>query len=130
MIKSQFTLYLENRPGALARAAGAIAKAKVNIEGISALASPDVGLVQIIVDNPKLTVRALKKGKISFTEQKVCVLPVKNRPGELARLASKLAGKGVNINYVYGTTCAGGCGECDLVVSAPDLRKVEKTWRS
>ena len=128
MIKSQFTLYLENKPGSLASAAGVLAKAKVNIEGISAVACPDVGLVQIIVSDSKATDKALNAAGISFSVQKVGVLPVKNRQGELARLAAKLARRGVNINYIYGTTCSNSC-DCHLVVSAPDLKTVEKYWK-
>ena len=55
MIKKQFTVYLENKPGALARVTERLATAKVNIEGISVAASSDVGLVQVVVSNAAAT---------------------------------------------------------------------------
>ena len=129
MIQTQFTLYLPNRPGVLALVTRKLAAAKVNIEGVSAATSADIGLVQIVVDNAAAAARVLKQSKISVTTQKVAVLPMRNRPGELARITSKLAAGGVNINYVYGTTCRGDSGcECGMVVSAPDLKKVERIW--
>ena len=123
MTRTQFTLYLQNRPGALAAVAKSLAEAKVNIEGVSAATSADVGLVQIIVSDPKATTKVLKKADVAFTTQEVAVLTLKNRPGELARLAAKLSRSGVNINYVYGTTCR---DECTLVVSAQELDKIER----
>ncbi len=44
MIKTQFTLYLVNRPGELARATKAFATAQINIEGISVAERTDVSL--------------------------------------------------------------------------------------
>ena len=128
MIKSQFTLYLENRPGVLAAVAGKLAKAKVNIEGISAATSSDVGIVQLIVSSAAAASKVLDKAKIAYTTQKVAVLPLKNKPGELARLAGRLGRQGVNLNYLYGTACESGA-ESMLVVSAEDLKKLERAWK-
>lgn len=130
MIKKQFTLYLENKPGAMARATKALARAKVNIEGISVSESTDVGLVQIVVDDAKAAEKVLRKARIPHTVQNVALLSLRNEPGSLAKVAEKLARTGVNINYVYGTTCNCGCG-CDsqVVISAPDLRKVQAVWK-
>jgi hypothetical protein len=37
---------------------------------------------------------------------------------------------GVNINYIYATGCMcdGDCN-CEVIISAPDLKLVEKAWR-
>lgn len=129
MIKKQFTLYLENKPGALATVTRRLASEKVNIEGISVAASTDVGLVQVVVSNAAATKRVLSTAGIAFTVQDVAIVPLPNRPGALSRVVSKLATSGVNINYVYATACdCGGNCNCYAVISAPDLKKVESIW--
>lgn len=129
MIRKQFTLYLENKPGALATLTRGLAAEKINIEGISAATSPDVGLVQIVVSNSTRARQVLKKMKTAFTTQDVLLLRLRNRPGELARLARRIAQAGVNINYIYATAC--DCGDdcrAYAVISAPDLGRIEKIW--
>ena len=81
MIKTQFTLYLVNRPGELARATEAFATAQINIEGISVAERTDVSLVQVIVSNARRARQALKKAGIPASEQKVAILALANKPG-------------------------------------------------
>lgn len=130
MVKKQFTLYLENKPGVLARITDRLAKSKINIEGISVASSTEVGLVQIVVSNAVTTRKLLTSMGVSFTVQDVALVPLKNRPGSLSRVISRLAGRGINVNYVYATACdcENGCN-CYAIISAPDLRKVEAAWR-
>jgi len=132
MIRTQFTVYLENKAGALAAVTSKIAKAGVNLEGISAYTSADVGLVQIVAGNAALARKVLTKAGVPFTAQDVALLTLPNRVGSLSKLASRLGKAGVNINYVYATgcDCRSGCDcRCNVIVSAPDPKKVVKVWR-
>lgn len=130
MIKKQFTLYLTNKPGVLARITNRIAKSKINIEGISVASSNEVGLVQIVVSKSTVTRKLLKSLSVSFTEQNVSLVPLKNKPGALSKVISRLASHNVNINYVYATACdcRNGCHSY-AIISAPDLSKVEEAWQ-
>jgi hypothetical protein len=125
MIRKQLTLYLENRPGVIAKVAASLAAARINIEGISVAASPDVGLVQIIVNKAAAARKVLTRLKISHTVQEVAMVSVPDKPGALARLAAQIARAGLNINYIYGTACQCKC-ECgtSLVVSASNLKRL------
>lgn len=130
MIKKQFTLYLENRPGILASVMRRLNREKVNIEGISVSETTDVGLVQLVPNSAAKTRKVLKESGIPYTVQDVAVLKLKNRPGVLYEGVAKLAKTGVNINYIYATAC--DCSEdcnCYAVVSAPDLKAVESAWK-
>jgi hypothetical protein len=132
MICTQFTVYLENKAGALAAVTSKLAKAGINIEGISAYTSADVGLVQIVASNANLARRTLTKAGVSFTAQDVALLTIPNRAGSLSEVASALGRAGVNINYLYATGCdsSSGCDcRCNAIVSAPDLKKVVNVWR-
>ncbi len=130
MIKKQFTLYLENKPGALAAVTRMLTREKVNIDGISVSETTDVGLVQLVASNAAKTRQVLRKVGVPFTTQDVALLTLKNEPGSLARVAGALAKAGVNINYIYATGCQCGTScECNAVISAPDLERVEKAWK-
>ena len=131
MIKKQFTMYLKNRPGQLAAAIRRLAAAQINIEGISVAESTDVGLVQIVVSNPTETRKLLTEAAIPFTVQEVVVGELRNEPGALAQVVTELARHKININYVYATACH--CGpdcRCYAVISAPDLKAVDRIWQS
>lgn len=123
-MEKQFTIYLENKKGMLAKVCKLLSAKKINIKAISVSATPDVGLVHITVDNPSSTRSILKSKNIPFTEQDVITISVTDKPGTLAEIASLLAENDININYIYGSTC--GCKEprlCNLVISTSDLKK-------
>ena len=130
MIKTQLTLCLRNKPGELSRAIRRFTAAKINIEGISIAETTDVGLVQVVVNNAAAGRLVLKKAGIPITEQKVVVLVLANKPGELAKLVNKIAREKININYLYATTGPSRSGaECSVVISADDLKRVEALWK-
>lgn len=130
MIKTQFTLYMRNEPGELARAIRGFAAEKVNIEGISVAQTTDLSLVQLVAGNARAARRLFKKSRTAVTEQKVAVLPLDNRPGALAAVAARLARKEININYLYATAPPSGAGDkSHVVISSDDLAKVETLWR-
>lgn len=129
MIKTQFTLYLDNRPGALYAVTSMLAEARINIEGISVSASQESGLAQFVTSDKDATHDMLKEANIAFSSEEVAVLSMTNEPGVLTRGLSRLAKAGVNIDYLYGT-----CAECcdskrvNVVISAPDLQAIEDAW--
>ena len=124
MIKKQFTLYLENKPGELARVTRVLAREKINIEGISSYTSADVGLVQIVVSNAIRTRSVLKRAGVAYTAQDVVVVGLDNRPGALAEITARIAESGVNINYLYATAGEGPDGSrCYAVINAPSLNR-------
>lgn len=125
MLKKQFTLYLENRSGELARITRVLAREKINIEGISAYTSADVGLVQIVVSNAPRTRAVLRKADVAYTMQDVALIALPNRTGALAEITAKIAESGLNISYLYATASAGGRGgHSYAVISAPNLTRV------
>jgi hypothetical protein len=129
MIKKQFTLYLENKAGALAKVTRQLGLEKVNIEGISVAASTDVSLVQLVASNAARTRRVLARLTIPFTVQDVSLLPLENEPGALCRVVSELARMKLNINYIYATGSAERSHATDyVIISAPNLDKVEACW--
>ena len=127
-IKQQVTVAIANQPGSLAKVTGALARAKVNIEGISVAENTDMSVVRMVVGEPAAAEKALKKARVPFTVQDVAVMGLADKPGALAKAVAKLAKAGVNIDYIYGTACKCGCDcVCSLVLSACDLKKAKYT---
>jgi hypothetical protein len=103
----QLTVSLENRPGALARVAKALAEAKVNITALLGSTSGEQGSVQVVVDNLNRAKKALGGAGLSYTEGTLEQVELSNKPGALAEFSAKLAKKGVNIDAAYATTPKG-----------------------
>jgi len=94
---------LENKPGQLAKVAGALKRAKVNILAISVVDSADTGVVRLVTDNTAKAARALTRSGMKPMRQSVLVVYPPNVPGAMEGLSAKLAKAGVNINYSYGS---------------------------
>ncbi len=99
----QFTVTVENRPGAAAEVAAALADAKVNILALVGNANEQQGRIQLVVDNPGKAKKALQAANISHSEATVEQVELRNKPGALATHLKKLAAKGVNLDSVYAT---------------------------
>ncbi|MCI0631751.1 MAG: ACT domain-containing protein [Phycisphaerales bacterium] len=124
---TQFCIALLNKPGTLARLCRILGRANVNIAAISVAENNECSWVRLVA-SPAKTVRAtLSKGHFTYTTLPVLRLGLKNRPSELARVASRLAKNGININYVYGSSAGSGDAERSmLIVGSDDIAATAK----
>ena len=113
----QLTVSLENRPGALAQVARALADAKVNIVALLGSATGTQGSAQLVVDSTGKAKKVLDKAGVPYTEGTLERIELSNKPGALADAAEKLAKKGMNIDSAY-ATAASGTKKAVLLVSA------------
>ena len=104
----QFTITIDNHPGAVAGIAKTLGNAKVNILSLLGTAQGTAGKVHLVVDDARRAKKALDGGRIAYAETPAehCDLP--NKPGALAECLEKLAAKGVNLNSVHATAAKGG----------------------
>ena len=65
--------------------------------------SAQFALIRLLVGDTDKAVDLLSKNDYLFDIMPVIALELDNRPGELARIASKFGQEGININYVYGS---------------------------
>lgn len=118
---TDFMIALYHRPGSLAAASTALGDAGVNIEGQCAFVCEGQGVYHLLVSDAERSRRALiDAGFDILAERRVAVSPVEDRPGSAARLLSRVAAAGVNIDLVYVT--ANG----QLVLGASDLAGIER----
>jgi hypothetical protein len=121
-VKKQFTVALENVPGALASLCTKLAKKGVNIEAISVINTQEMGFVRILVSDVQLASEALKQ--YNSAKEDVLVLSIPNSPGELGKTAQKLSENNVNIEYTYGS--ASGQGDSRLILKVSDIAEAQK----
>jgi hypothetical protein len=97
----EFTITIEDKPGALGRCFLALAERGVNILAFQSYVEEGESLARILVDNPASAKAVLGSLRMIFEETEVAVVRLAHRPGELGRAASRLGEKQVNIDYSY-----------------------------
>jgi hypothetical protein len=113
------TITLEDRPGSLAKAAEAIAKANINIEGAAGVPCGSEGVFHILTKDAQATRRALESAGIRVgTEQQVLVIDAEDKPGTAAKIFRRVADAGANVNLTYFAT------QNRVVIGADNLQKV------
>ncbi len=103
-ITKQLALFLENRPGVLARVCDALSEAKINIYAISSSDTVDHIVVRMVVSEPARALHVFEEhGTLALTTE-VLMIDGNNQPGSLATIARKLADAKINIEYAYCAT--------------------------
>ena len=128
-ITKQLALFLENRPGALARVCDALSEAEINIYAISTSDTVDHSVVRMVVSDPKKALRIFEEHGSLVVETEVLMIDGTNKPGSLARIAHKLADARINIEYAY---CAPGPNAKKglLILRASNPKKALKVLNS
>src|SRR5215470_2888942 len=96
---------LENEPGALARVAGAISDAGVNLAAATCMGTADRIELHILVPHAEAAKHALAISHLAVSrEREVVVVEVEDRPNVLADLTRKVARAGIDLDLVYVAT--------------------------
>lgn len=103
-IEPQLAVFLDNRPGMLARTCQALAKAQVNIRALSIQDAVDHAIIRMVVDKPKEAERVLTTLHTLVQRRDVILMEVPNQIGALAQIAEQLAEAGINLEYAYCTS--------------------------
>jgi hypothetical protein len=104
----QFTISIDNHPGAVAEIARTLGSAKVNILSLLGTAQGTGGMVQLLVDDARRAKKALDSARIAYQEAPAEQYELPNKPGALAQCLDKLAAKGVNLTSIHATAAKGG----------------------
>ena len=125
-ITKEFTIRLEDRPGTLGKLCQALAEQDVNILAYQQFPhEKGKGSVRLVVDNPDKTRATLDRERSDYTETEVAKVTLANRPGELARVASRLGHEGINIKYGY-SGAEPGANASFLILGVVDAGKAVK----
>ena len=100
-VAKELTVFLEDRAGTLGKVCRALADRGVNILALHSFPIGGKSVTRFIVDNPEAAQSALDGERPTLTMGDVLLLKLANRPGEIARVASRLGEANININYAY-----------------------------
>src|SRR5215210_4126065 len=100
-ITTQLALFLDNRPGMLARVCDALSVAKINIYAITTSDTVDHSVIRMVVSDTRKALLLFEEHGTLVVESEVLMIGGDNKPGSLARISHKLADGGINIEYAY-----------------------------
>jgi len=100
-ITKEFTVLIEDRPSMLGKVCRELADCEVNILALQAFPNLGKSVIRLIVDKPDTARMVLNNQQLTFVETQIVQTKIQHRPGEIARLASRLGRADVNINYAY-----------------------------
>ena len=100
-VTKEFTILMEDRPGTLGKVCRALADRGVNILALQSFPIGGKSVTRIVPDNPTTAKAVLDSERLTCTDVDVVQVKLPHRPGEIARVASRLGEANININYAY-----------------------------
>lgn len=116
----QYTVFLPNVPGALAKFVELFANEGINIIGLASEIRDDSGVVRIAVDGDRKVSHILTGAGFTTIETSMISLELADKPGQLLRLTRLMSEHNINITTVYGTSFGGASGRLLMNASDPD----------
>ncbi|MDO8525490.1 MAG: ACT domain-containing protein [Candidatus Omnitrophota bacterium] len=119
----ELVLTVPNKMGMMANASKILADHGINVEGVAGYSMGNEAKIMIVADDVLRAQKALEKAGFKAIETNdVVVVELENKPGALKSLSAKLLDAKIDIRYIYGTTCSGGCAST-LIISTVDNEK-------
>ena len=120
-VEKQLSIFLENRPGGLAKICGTLSEAGINILALTIHDTVDHAIIRLLADRPVKALLILEQLGLYILESDVVVMDLDNHPGALGEVARKLARADINIEYAYcSATEHQGTGSLILRTDEPD----------
>ena len=100
-VTKEFTVLMEDQPSTLGKVCRALADRGVNILALQSFPIGGKSVTRFIVDNPTTAKTVLVSERLTYVEAEIVHAKLTHRPGEIARVASRLGEANININYAY-----------------------------
>ncbi|MBM4340673.1 MAG: ACT domain-containing protein [Deltaproteobacteria bacterium] len=113
----EISFEMPNRVGLLAEVTAAIAGAKVNVNAICAYGMEGTGYFMLTTNSNAKAKKALAPLGVAIEERDVVEVEVSDKPGELQKIAKKVADAGIDIEYMYATAGSGKKETCIFLTS-------------
>ena len=121
----QISLFVENRPGRMAKVSKTLSDAGVNIRALTVAEAGDFGVIRMVVDDPEKGYKVLHDGGFTVSETEVLAVEWKDIPGGLYEIVNTLGENEVNVDYAYAfvTTKA---ERALLIIRVDNIEKAKK----
>jgi hypothetical protein len=124
-ISTQFSVFMVNKPGVLAKVLNEFAQARINIVAMTMMDSAEHGVMRVVFSKPDHARDVLNKLNMPFSETDVLCVQLTNKSGALAAVVERLAKNHINITYAYCTAGARG-GRTTGVLKVADVKKATR----
>ena len=101
MAVKQISVFMENRPNALASFCHVLEKHKINMRAMCLADTKDFGILRIIVDDAYNTLTTLKDEGFVCSLTDVLTVEVEDKAGALVHVLDILGNSGINVEYSY-----------------------------
>ena len=112
----------ENKVGMMTEVAEAIAKSGANITALNAFGVDKQAIFRIMTTDNVKAIGGIKAKNFEASERDVVAVELENKVGAASDMAKKLEDASIDIAYIYGSTCGGGCA-CTLIFNSNDNKK-------
>ena len=96
-VTKEFIVLMEDQPSTLGKVCRALADRGVNILALQCFPIGGKGVTRFIVDNPTTAKTVLDSEGLTYVEAEIVQARLTHRPGEIARIASRLGKADINI---------------------------------
>ncbi len=104
MTVQQISVFLENKPGSLAKFMAVLSENNINMRAMNLAETPDFGILRIIVDDAYNTVCVIKDADYICSITQVLAVEVPDKPGSLLKTLDILGENNINLEYSYAFT--------------------------
>jgi hypothetical protein len=124
-IETQFSVFMVNKPGMLAKVLSEFAHLKINIIAMTMMDSAEHGVMRVVAHPTQQVKAVLAALNMPHSDTDVLCVTLDNHPGSFAEVVEKLAKDHINISYAYVTAGAKG-GKTTGVLKVADVKKAMK----
>lgn len=126
-VEQQLSLFLDNKPGALAAACRDLAAHDINIEAITIANLVDHAVVRMVVSDSTAALHCLGERGALVIASEVLAIDLPDQPGAIERIADRLGRAHVNIDYLYGSSRGSGrTRRATVFLRVADLAKARR----
>jgi|SRR5512136_207717 hypothetical protein len=97
----QISLFVENKPGRMAKVSKTLSDAGVNIRAMTIAEAGDFGVIRMVVDNPEKGYKVLHDNGFTVSTTDVLAVEMKDTPGGLYEIVDTLGSNKINVDYAY-----------------------------
>ncbi|MDR1069417.1 MAG: ACT domain-containing protein [Gracilibacteraceae bacterium] len=101
MAIEQISVFVENRPGALAEVTALLGGAGIDLRALSIADTENFGILRLIVSEPRRALEVLRAAEYVGSATPVFAVSLTDAPGSLAGVLRVLADADINLEYLY-----------------------------
>ncbi len=124
-IETQYSVFMVNKPGVLAKVLNEFAQAKLNLVALTMMDTVEHGVMRVVGSPSKKVAAVLKKLNMQHSIAEVLCVTLPNTSGAMADVTRKLSEAHINIAYAYCTAGAKG-GRTSCILKVANMQKAMK----